>query len=205
MASVTCRLPTLDRILPAQQKKAVLQHLALLAIGRMKRRTAQGRDVNGAAFQPYSKRYAKQREQAGRTTDVALTLSGAMLGSMQILSVTEKQALIGFAGSAPRTKFGRRTRTVKDWKGQHIGYVNIQVNAPRKGRGGRRITHSVTEGTGQVSNALKAYWNDHGAGKVPRRHFFGLSDEDRRFLTKTALRLILDIAGRVSLNRALNR
>lgn len=183
---VTVRLPTLDRIIPPAQRKALLEQLAALQIGRIKRRTRQGVDVNGRPFRIYSAQYADNRRRAGWNTKPDLWLTGHMINSMQILQSSKDRALIGFTGSSARTKFVPRTKTRKHRKT------------------GERLTLTVEETPHQVANALKAYWNHHG-GRVPSRPFFGFSSADRLFLSKHALRTLTRMAGQVSLGRALRR
>lgn len=181
---VQVRIGTLDQYLTPQAREEILRRLAMLAIGRIKRRTGQGKDVEGKAFAPYSKGYAKQRTQAGRNaTPPTLLLSGAMLGSMKILRSTSQEAVIGFEGSAAATKFTKRARPSKNRKT------------------GARVTHSVGAGSKRVANALKARWNDQGEGKNPRRHFFGLSPEDRRALTRDGIKQVIEAVRTASFQR----
>lgn len=170
-ADVHVNLRRVEEYFPPEQRRALLEQLAALAIGRIKRRTGQGVDVNGQAFEPYSARYAAQRKKAGRNASPpTLLLTGAMLGSMQVLSNDGERAVIGFAGSSAKVRFARRAR--------------------KSGKS----AHTFRETNAQIPNAMKALWNDKGSGEVPRRHFFGLSGEDRRELVKTALRRLVAIA-----------
>lgn len=181
---VTVRLPRLDEIVPPASRKAILQHLALLQIGRIKRRTKAGKDVEGNSFAPYSLRYKEQRRRAGWGMKPDLWLRGGMLGSLGVIEADERRAVIGFQGSSPRTRFKARSRPVASKKG------------------GAKVDLTVMETTANVANALKAYWNQHG--RKPRR-FFALSNQDRVFLTKTALDLMLRAVGQQTLQRALGR
>jgi hypothetical protein len=53
-------------------------------IARIKTRTAEGRDVNGVPFEPYTPQYSKTRTKRGLSvTPVDLRSSGRMLDSMQ--------------------------------------------------------------------------------------------------------------------------
>lgn len=179
----TVNLPTIDQIVPPDARAAVLQRLALLQIGRIKRRTSAGLDVNGAAFRAYSPRYREQRRRAGWGTKPDLWLKGGMLGSLGLLEVTPARVLIGFQGSAAGSTFRARAR------------------AKRHRKTGERLALTVVETSKRVPNALKAAWNDRGEGTVPRRHFFGVSAEDRAFLMREALRELLAIAGRTNVRR----
>lgn len=52
-------------------------------VTRMVARTRSGKDINGQAFAPYTKAYAKTREKKGRkTSPVDLTFSGKMLSAV---------------------------------------------------------------------------------------------------------------------------
>lgn len=203
---VQVQLPTLDQIIPPAQRKALLAHIALLAVGRIKRRTNAGLDVNGQAFKPYSRRYATMRRKAGRTvTPVTLWLSGGMLGGMQVVSSDENRAVIGFVGSSAAQRLSWRTKTTVKPFLFGTTQTTIRRVSVKNRKTGERITHKFSETGKQVSNALKARWNDRGEGKVPRRHFFGLSSEDRYFLARTALRELLRMAGQVYLGRAVRK
>lgn len=170
---VQLRMPPLDRIFPPGVRAALLRQVALLLIGRIKRRTQAGLDVNGQPFKAYSSAYAEQRGRAGRGTRPDLWLSGAMLNAMQLVESNEKRAVIGFVGSAAQTRFQRRARPARTKSG--------------------KVTHTFGHGTAQVSNAAKAFWNDRGDGP-PQRHFFGLSAEDKAFAAQYLLRELLKLA-----------
>lgn len=182
---VTVRLPRIDEIVPPATRQAILQHVALLAIGRIKRRTKDGQDVTGSPFAPYSVRYRDQRRRAGWGTTPDLWLRGGMLGSLTVLEVDATRALIGFQGSSAQTVFRARSGSGRKHR-----------------RTGERLSLTPVETSERVANALKAYWNQHG--RKPRR-FFGLSSADRVFLARTALQLLLRAVGQQSLGRAITR
>lgn len=60
------------------------------------RRTRQGLDAAGKPFAPYSPAYARQRAKLGKSGRVNLELSGAMLGDLQVLEVTEHSVTVGY-------------------------------------------------------------------------------------------------------------
>lgn len=190
---VTVRLRRPEEYFPAAQRKALLEQLAALAIGRIKRRTGQGLDVNGSKFTAYSAGYATQRKAAGRNADPpTLLLTGAMLGSMQVLTNDGERAVIGFAGSSAKVSFAKRKRVLRGKayaRREKVGGVWVT----RK-KGDVIATHTFRETNQQIPNAMKALWNDRGGGKVPRRHFFGLSKDDKRELVRTALRRLVAMA-----------
>lgn len=181
---VQVRLRTLDGYLTPAAREAILRRAAELAIGRIKRRTGKGVDVDGKAFKPYSTGYAKQKSASGRNASPpTLLLSGAMLASMDILQADPTRVVIGFKGSSAAVKFAKRSRPTKDRKT------------------GAKVTRSVAETNRTISNALKARWNDKGEGHAPRRHFFGLSREDRIFLVKDALKQVIETVRTASFGR----
>lgn len=196
---VTVSLPRIDEIVPLASRKALLQQLALLQIGRIKRRTSAGLDVNGSPFAPYSPRYAEQRKRAGWATKPDLWLRGGMLGGLAVLDVDDRQAVIGFQGTSQRTRFTALTRLKQG--GHFVGMQRVKTSRKNKKTGGR-IDLAVAEANGRIPNALKAFYNQYG--RRPRR-FFGLSAEDRVFLARHALRELLNIVGQVTLTRAVRR
>lgn len=173
MSDVVVRIPTVDQVLPPAFRRLLLDRLAAELIGRIKRRTGRGLDVDGRAFTPYSARYARARKDAGRKAQpVTLLLSGAMLNSMKVLRLTADEALLGFEGTSASIRLGRRRRRVKDR------------------RTGAAVTGAAQETKRRVANALKAAWHDRGEGRNPRRHFFGASKEELAALAAVAQRLV---------------
>lgn len=199
---VTVNLRRIEEYLPPPARAALLQQLAALAIGRIKSRTKSGLDVNGQPFASYSPKYATLRRRAGYQTSPDLWLHGGMLNGMAVLEVTPERALIGFQGTSARTRFAARTRERK--KRFFAGTEQVvRVKAPIKHRKtGETLDLTVQDTGGRIANAEKAYFNQNGP--KPRR-FFGLSKEDRLFLTRQALREILRIVGQQSLARAVRR
>ncbi len=198
---VQVRIGTLDQYLTPQAREAILLRLAMLAIGRIKRRTGQGKDVEGRPFKPYSARYAAQRKASGRTASPpTLLLSGAMLGSMKVLRSSDREAVIGFEGTSAAARFTKRARPLR-FRGELIASAYGPKGRNRYGRGAVKATHAVTSGTARVANALKARWNDQGEGKVPRRHFFGLSQQDRRELDRDGLKAVIEAVRTASFAR----
>lgn len=181
---VTVNIRRLGEYIPPANRADLLRQLAVLAVGRIKRRTKQGQDADGTPFAPYSASYRERRRRAGFGTAPDLWLRGGMLGSLGVLDVTPEQALIGFSGSAARTVFARRARPAKHRKT------------------GEKVDLVVRETSGRVANALKAYWNQYG--RRPRK-FFALSVEDRAFLIRYALKEMLRLAALANLHRAAGR
>jgi hypothetical protein len=72
--------------------KELMRQIGLLARERILRRTAQGIDMTGAPFRPYSVAYLAQK----LNPRVNLQVSGAMLQAIGILDVTETSVTIGY-------------------------------------------------------------------------------------------------------------
>lgn len=177
----------MEQMIPPSVRAAILRQVALFLIGRIKRRTKQGLDVEGKPFKAYSAAYADQRKRSGWQTTPDLWLQGGMLNGMVLLESTDRRALIGFSGSAPAVQFAKRAR------------------ARTHKKTGEKVTHTFRPSASrQVANAIKAYAHNTG-DHVPRRHFFGLSAEDKVEGTKLALRLMREYIARSSLNRAARR
>lgn len=70
-----------DKLLPTQQD---MKEMAGDAMNTIKKRTAEGQDVNGAAFAPYSPQYGDYRAKKGRSETVNLMFHGRMLGSLSV-------------------------------------------------------------------------------------------------------------------------
>lgn len=71
-----------------------------LALSMIRRRTAAGKDVDGAAFAPLSPAYAERKQAELGNADANLTVSGRMLNEMARLKETEKTVTIGFTGGS---------------------------------------------------------------------------------------------------------
>jgi hypothetical protein len=177
---VTVRLPTLDEAVPPEARKAILHRLALFGIGRIKRRTKLGLDVDTNAFKPYSADYEEKRRRAGFSTQPDLWLRGGMLGGMTVLDVNPQRALIGFQGTSAKVQFVARTR------------------APKHKRTGEKADLVAREMGGRIANAAKAYWNNR------TRKFFGLTNEDKTSLARDAYQQLLRAIGQASLRRLID-
>lgn len=184
---VQVNLKRLDEVIPPEVRQALLQRAAAHAIGIIRRRTLAGVDVDGRQFVPYSKGYARLKVASGRNRSVNLTLGGGMLAGLVVLSVTPEQALVGFQGSTTPYQFS----LLRTKKGTATGRWAEKTVAGVTRR--RRITQVLSRQTtgAPISNALKAAANDRGeGGHNPRRHFFGLSVEERRQVIEEAARTL---------------
>lgn len=93
--SVTRNFGPLDEI-PLTTRE-IMREVGLLARERIVRRTRQGIGTDGSAFHPYSASYAAVKAKelgAGRPN---LTVSGAMLNDIVILTVTDDTVELGFS------------------------------------------------------------------------------------------------------------
>lgn len=145
---------------------AIARMAGTLIIGHIRERVSEGVDVDGRLFDGYSDSYTERRMVLGRATAfVNLVMSGGMLGSLKIVDVRES------AGVAS-VEVGLGT-----------GSSRIVSPPPRRRRRarGRKRTH------GPPHNLL-GKWHQDGAGRNPRRKWFGVSrngnDEIREILRK---------------------
>lgn len=84
-----------------------------LLVRRIRTRTENGIDVNGAAFKPYSPGYAAAKRGALGHSRVDLTVSGRMLNDMQATTATNKTVTVSFisqGGSSVGGTFIQRSR-----------------------------------------------------------------------------------------------
>jgi phage gpG-like protein len=82
-------------------------------VRRIRTRTENGVDVNGAAFRGYSPDYAAAKRAALGHSRVDLTVSGRMLNDMQVTSSTNKSVTISFVsqgGSSTGGTFIQKSR-----------------------------------------------------------------------------------------------
>jgi hypothetical protein len=78
-------MQALEDALKAQPSEEAMLYAGARQITRIRERTAQGLDVNGAPFTPYTKAYAKVRTKKGRNvTPVDLLMSGRLMDSLQV-------------------------------------------------------------------------------------------------------------------------
>jgi hypothetical protein len=92
--SVTRNFGALDQ-LPLTNAQ-MMRDVGLLARERILRRTRQGIGTSGSPFHPYSAAYGGAKAAELGRGPVNLTVSGAMLNAIQILSVTEDTVTLGF-------------------------------------------------------------------------------------------------------------
>jgi hypothetical protein len=75
-----------------------LRAAAPAAVGIVQRRTAQGADLHGRPFKPYSARYGALKRASGRSGNVDLTLTGEMLRRLRVLRADGLRVIVGFEG-----------------------------------------------------------------------------------------------------------
>jgi hypothetical protein len=86
-----------------------------MLLRRIRTRTENGVDVNGAAFAPYSDGYASQKSAELGHSRVDLTVSGRMLNDMQVTATTTRTATISFVsqgGGSSGGTFIQRSRSM---------------------------------------------------------------------------------------------
>ncbi len=60
----------LDQLVSGMQSQTMLKKLGLIGVRTIQKRTREGVDVDGRAFQPYSEKYAEKRILAGLPTHI---------------------------------------------------------------------------------------------------------------------------------------
>lgn len=88
--------------------KKLVKELELIR-GGISTRTEAGKDAENRSFRPYSQNYAAKRQARGYSTTPNLTITGRMLGSMNVKE-QRGQAAIAISG-ASRSGLGKRTRS----------------------------------------------------------------------------------------------
>ena len=109
MLDVTVKTTKLDLSLDLPDRK-FWQVVALEAEKDIKKRTLSGQDVEGKAFKPYSKDYAKYRKEHGRTQRPNLVYSGIMQSAIRGTAKSDhaKLAITGTEG-------------MKAWENERMG------------------------------------------------------------------------------------
>jgi hypothetical protein len=93
--------------------EADMRDVGDLLVRRIRTRTENGVDVNGASFAPYSPGYAAAKREALGHSRVDLTVSGRMLNDMQVTSSTKSTVTISFVsqgGSSVGGTFIQKSR-----------------------------------------------------------------------------------------------
>lgn len=75
---------------------AIMREVGLLARERILRRTAAGQSSDGSPFAPYSPDYAAAKQKALGVSTPNLSVSGAMLGAIQVTRVTDTEVDLEF-------------------------------------------------------------------------------------------------------------
>lgn len=145
--SLTGRAGNYSKIKLVDQK--LMTEVGDFALTLIRRRTAAGKDVNGAPFKELSPGYAKQKQKELGNSRADLTVSGRMVNEMGRIGVTEKSVSLGWTGGGTGSSGGR-------------GGTFIQRSRAVAGAD-KALFHNVTgAGKSQV-----------------KRKFFGLSTEER--------------------------
>lgn len=91
--------------------QGLIQAFSQDAIDLILKRTQSGKDVNGGSFAPYSESYKGSLEFAafGKSSNVDMTLSGEMLGVLEILNVEGSRVTFGLTGENAAKAYGHIT------------------------------------------------------------------------------------------------
>lgn len=165
---------------------AVLDWLAVQAVGMVQRRSAKGISSNGTPFRSYSSLYAMQLESVGENAKVDLTRSGAYLAGIKELrrSVdpggSRGYVVIGpGTGTSPEMPLPppyifspdktpeERAEAFDDWR-----------HAPK--RPGRSPPHNVLGG-----------YIENGTSTMPARPHLGLTPDERKRLAAQVLKFAI--------------
>ena len=131
--------------------------VAALAIGHVKKRTREGRDIHDRPFRPYSAMYRAQLAEGGEGTNVDLSVTGGLLNSVKLLRKdVRKDGFLVRIGPGSSTS------------------PSVHFDGGAAKRTGRR---------GPAHNILGA-WLHYGRGKLPARPWLGLSPQGRREINR---------------------
>jgi hypothetical protein len=156
--------------------KAALAAAAVEATNIIRERASKGRDVDGNSFRKYSDKYSATKGSSGRNTDpVDLTLSGEMLGALQVLRVESPTlAWIGWSGQHKGEKFvrlkrGRKGVLVTNRRGQKFAIKRSRLIGPVR-ESDRFKIRAELKSTGKA-----VPYKDLIDGLQRNRKFFGIS------------------------------
>lgn len=138
-----------------------LKAAAPAAVGIVQRRTAQGNDLHGRAFRPYSKGYAERKAETGRNVGtVNLTVTGELLRRLRVLRAEGLRVIIGFEGQHRDWRF---SRVDEAWqKIEHAG-------ATRDSRGRQRINNRYVREYERIAGKGKRLKGGRRAGYTIER------------------------------------
>ena len=146
---------------PRVDRVKVAELLASLVIGHIRERCEAGMDTDNRPFEGYSQQYGKTRAALGRNTSpVDLLMTGGMVGAVQVVERTDDYVVVGVGtGTSSRRRAPTRRRR-------------------RKRAGEKRAP----------PHNLLGEWHQFGAGKNPRRKWFGVSRPGETALRREAAR-----------------
>lgn len=147
---------------------ATMREVGDLAVRMIVTRTRSGKDVTGAAFQPYTPGYAERRAKEGHpASPVNLTVSGRMLNDLAVMKTGPGRVTLGFRSSG-----GGGTRG----KGLTLIQRSRSVGAEDKAR-----AHDI---------------DGVGAARTKRR-FMGLTDGELGTIRERVARYLSELAKRI--------
>lgn len=92
-----------------------MKRIGLYVRQQVTERVLKGLDVNDRSMKPLSKKYAAKKAAMGQPPIRNMQLSGAMLGSMDVVKVSSNQAVVGFDRGSELVK----AQINDDRKGSH--------------------------------------------------------------------------------------
>lgn len=148
--------------------------LAVSAIGIIQQRVLQGKDIKDRPFKPYERSYARGLKLLGMSTDVDLTLSGGLLQSLNVHTITRTnigaRAVIGVDNAS--------SRYVPVPTGNVVNIARFKRNARKRASRVNVPAHSVL-----------AEYIQNGTERTYARPWLGISPRDRSKLEEVLARM----------------
>lgn len=131
-------------------QSALVQAIGQAAIDKIVKRTEDGVDVNGASLKKYAKSYIESDDFKawGKSAgEVNMTLSGQMLGTLDVLASDGNSVTIGWSGGSESAKaynhnvgdtvtkrpfFGLSASDLDELKQQFQDEINDKLQSPRR-------------------------------------------------------------------------
>lgn len=155
-----------------------LTKVAFFAMKQNRARILKGDNISASKMPRYSSSYERAKRLSGRSTIPNLTLTGNLLKSMVILIVdlVRNVAIVGFAGSSPKTKLRAVAGEKVKKHGDNVKYHKNFIKATQ---------YRVKDISGQELNKTKAWFNLRN-----KRNPLGLSVKDKKDLKAYAISII---------------
>lgn len=172
------------------------------AIGMVRKRTTEGIDGHGKAFEAYSDEYAEAKAEAGRGTNVNLTVTQTLLRSVaeraRSILLDRAEVTIG-PGQGPHPVYSLGEGRVHRGGGLTVGESRVLEGAKDLGRsnkeGGTKEDRRIAREARALVKARRGaraarapstnsigYWLHKGTKHLPPRPWLMLTDQDRKRL-----------------------